>query len=205
MPRASWKGFFAPVAGCRVRSTCRRRRRGTKSIRLHQVWQPKAPTRRAAIEEDEEDERLYRPAARSFTNDVRDEAPPEMMTATRVSLLPHYPRSGEEIEREEVASRATNTSTVGSSPSPPRSSRRSMSKAPKSSTSKASCRAPRSIRFISARPITSIRTVRSRSDRPYDRGGDGRSWCCRHRPCHPQPARAAGHGRAAHACGSRRI
>jgi DNA end-binding protein Ku len=101
MPRASWKGFLRlSLVSCPIYLSPATTR--TKSIRLHQVWQPKASTRRAAIEEDEEDEQPYQPAARSFTNDVRDEAPPETMTPTRVSLLPHDPRSGEEIEREEV-------------------------------------------------------------------------------------------------------
>ena len=102
MPRASWKGFLRlSLVSCPIYLSPATTR--TKSIRLHQIWQPKASTRRAAMEEeDEEDEQAYRPAARSFMDEVRNEAPGETVTATRVSLLPHDPRSGEEIEREEV-------------------------------------------------------------------------------------------------------
>jgi DNA end-binding protein Ku len=100
MPRASWKGFLRlSLVSCPIYLSPATTR--TKSIRLHQVWQPKAQTRRAAIDEDEE-EQPYRPVARSFSDDVRDEATPETMTATRVSLLPHDPRTGQEIERGEV-------------------------------------------------------------------------------------------------------
>jgi DNA end-binding protein Ku len=100
MPRASWKGFLRlSLVSCPIYLSPATTR--TKSIRLHQVWQPKAQTRPAAIDEDEE-EQPYRPVARSFSNDVRDEAPPETTTATRVSLLPHDPRTGQEIERGEV-------------------------------------------------------------------------------------------------------
>ena len=102
MPRASWKGFLRlSLVSCPIYLSPATTR--TKSIRLHQVWQPKAPARRAAAEEeDEEDEQAYRPAARSFMDEVRNEAPAETITATRVSLLPHDPSGGEEIEREEV-------------------------------------------------------------------------------------------------------
>ncbi|MFZ3233743.1 MAG: Ku protein [Stellaceae bacterium] len=101
MPRASWKGFLRlSLVSCPIYLSPATTR--TKSIRLNQVWQPKAPTHRAAIEEDEEDKQPYRPATRSFTEHVHDDAPPETTTATRVSLLPHDPHTGEEIERDEV-------------------------------------------------------------------------------------------------------
>jgi DNA end-binding protein Ku len=100
MPRASWKGFLRlSLVSCPIYLSPATTR--TKSIQLHQVWQPKA-ARRVPIEEDEEGEQLYRPPARSFNAEIRDDAPPETRTATRVSLLPHAPQTGEEIEREEV-------------------------------------------------------------------------------------------------------
>lgn len=101
MPRASWKGFLRlSLVSCPIYLSPATTR--AKSIRLNQVWQPKAASRRAAIEEDEDDEQLYRPATRSFSEDIRDDVPPETTPASRVSLLPHDPQTGEEIERDEV-------------------------------------------------------------------------------------------------------
>ena len=100
MPRASWKGFLRlSLVSCPIYLSPAATR--TKSIRLHQVWQPKAG-RGAPIEDDEEDEQPSRPAARSFSEDV-DVTRPEPPSPTRVALLPHDPHTGEEIEREEVA------------------------------------------------------------------------------------------------------
>jgi DNA end-binding protein Ku len=100
MPRASWKGFLRlSLVSCPIYLSPATTR--AKSIQLHQVWQPKA-ARRVPAEEDKEGEQPYRPAARSSNEDIRDDAPPETMTATRVSLLPHDPHTGEEIERQEV-------------------------------------------------------------------------------------------------------
>lgn len=100
MPRASWKGFLRlSLVSCPIYLSPATTR--TKSIRLHQVWQPKT-ARQDQNEDDDEVELAERPGTRSFSEDSRDEASPETMTATRVSLLPHDPRSGEEIEREEV-------------------------------------------------------------------------------------------------------
>ena len=64
MPRASWKGFLRlSLVSCPIYLSPATTR--TKSIRLHQVWQPKAG-RAAPVEDEEEDERPYRPAPRSF-------------------------------------------------------------------------------------------------------------------------------------------
>ena len=158
MPRASWKGFLRlSLVSCPIYLSPATTR--TKSIRLHQVWQPKAG-RGAPVEDDEEDEQPSRPAAGSFSEDF-DDTRSEPPAPTRVALRPHDPYTGEEIEREEIA-KATNTSAAGSSPSRPPSSRRSTWKARRSSTLKPSCRVPRSTRCISATRITSIRMARSR-------------------------------------------
>jgi len=101
MPRASWKGFLRlSLVSCPIYLSPATTR--TKSIRLHQVWQPKT-TRGAPVEDDEEDEQPYRSAARSFSEDIRTNAPEEPSSPTRVALRPHDPHTGEEIEREEVA------------------------------------------------------------------------------------------------------
>jgi DNA end-binding protein Ku len=100
MPRASWKGFLRlSLVSCPIYLSPAATR--TKSIRLHQVWQPR-DRHGASIEDDEEDEQPSRPAARSFSEDFGDTRM-EPSAPTRVALRPHDPYSGEEIEREEVA------------------------------------------------------------------------------------------------------
>jgi DNA end-binding protein Ku len=100
MPRASWKGFLRlSLVSCPIYLSPAATR--TKSIRLHQVWQPK-DRRGAPIEDGEEDEQPSRPAARSFNEDF-DDTRLEPPAPTRVALRPHDPFTGEEIEREEVA------------------------------------------------------------------------------------------------------
>jgi DNA end-binding protein Ku len=97
MPRASWKGFLRlSLVSCPIYLSPATTR--TKSIRLHQVWQPKSvPT-----EDEEEEEQPSRQARRSFVEDIRSDAQPEPPSPTRVALRPHDPHTGEEIEREEV-------------------------------------------------------------------------------------------------------
>src|ERR1700755_1825109 len=100
MPRASWKGFLRlSLVSCPIYLSPAATR--TKSIRLHQVWQAK-DRRGDPIEDDEEDEQPSRPVARSFNEDFGDTRlePP---APTRVAFRPHDPRSGEEVERGEVA------------------------------------------------------------------------------------------------------
>jgi DNA end-binding protein Ku len=102
MPRASWKGFLRlSLVSCPIYLSPATTR--TKSIRLHQVWQPKA-ARQDQNEDDgaEEGEPAERPDTRSFSEDSRDDTAPEGMPATRVSLLPHDPHTGAEIGRGEV-------------------------------------------------------------------------------------------------------
>jgi DNA end-binding protein Ku len=99
MPRASWRGFLRlSLVSCPIYLSPASTR--TKSIRLNQVWQPR--TRPAPVEDDEEDEQAYRPALRSFSEDMRGNALAETPSPTRVALHPHDPLTGEEIEREEV-------------------------------------------------------------------------------------------------------
>ena len=101
MPRASWKGFLRlSLVSCPIYLSPATTR--TKSIRLYQVWQPKA-ARDGANENygAEEGEEPDRPAARSIGEDSRDDTATEGMAPTRVSLLPHDPRTGAEIERGE--------------------------------------------------------------------------------------------------------
>jgi len=97
MPRASWKGFLRlSLVSCPIYLSPAATR--TKSIRLHQVWQPMAE-RGGPIADEEEEEQSVRPTRRSFAENIGGDAPP---FSTRVVLHPHDPHTGEEIEREEV-------------------------------------------------------------------------------------------------------
>jgi DNA end-binding protein Ku len=101
MPRASWKGFLRlSLVSCPIYLSPATTR--TKSIRLHQVWQPKA-VRSAPVEDEEEDERQpYEDSGRSYNDDIRGDARPEPASPARIALLPHDSHTGAEIEREEV-------------------------------------------------------------------------------------------------------
>jgi DNA end-binding protein Ku len=105
MPRASWKGFLRlSLVSCPVYLAPATTR--TKSIRLNQVWVPRADRPPEPIDEDEEDDT---PARRGAAQHARPQhpivdapEPDESVTATRIALRPHDPYSGQEIERDEV-------------------------------------------------------------------------------------------------------
>ena len=100
MPRASWKGFLRlSLVSCPIYLSPATTR--TKSIRLHQVWQPKS-VRSAPVEDDEEEERQpSRTAGRSIRRRYA-----ARRTAGSRRLLHRPPpadrHTGEEIERDEV-------------------------------------------------------------------------------------------------------
>jgi DNA end-binding protein Ku len=100
MPRASWKGFLRlSLVSCPIYLSPATTR--TKSIRLHQVWQPKT-ARSAPVEDDEEERQPYQDAGRSSDDDIRSDSRPEPAAPARIALLPHDPHTGAEIERNEV-------------------------------------------------------------------------------------------------------
>ena len=100
MPRASWKGFLRlSLVSCPIYLSPATTR--TKSIRLRQVWVPREAPEPADADED------YEPPAPTGRHFRREEAEPaegpeEFAPATPVSLRPHDPYTGEEIERDEV-------------------------------------------------------------------------------------------------------
>jgi DNA end-binding protein Ku len=102
MPRASWKGFLRlSLVSCPVYLSPASTR--TKSIRLHQVWQPK-PLRGGMYEEadDEGYGEPERDAGGAIHETMSESAAPDASGPTRVALQPHDPHTGEAIEREEV-------------------------------------------------------------------------------------------------------
>jgi DNA end-binding protein Ku len=101
MPRASWRGYLRlSLVSCPIYLSPATAR--TKPIRLHQVW-------RGALAEgggDREDQVggqdvPERPASRLTPDDVEDQAE-RLRPVTRISLRPHDPSTGEEVEKEEV-------------------------------------------------------------------------------------------------------
>ena len=75
MPRASWKGFLRlSLVSCPIYLSPATTR--TKSIRLHQIWQPKST--RALSKDVEEEEQPYQDTGRSSDDDIRGDARPEL-------------------------------------------------------------------------------------------------------------------------------
>ena len=100
MPWASWRGVLRlSLVSCPIYFSPASTR--TRSIRLNQVWLPRT-TRPGPVEDEEKEEQPYRPAAQSFSQDVRADALAQPPSPTRVALHPHDPHTGGEIEREEV-------------------------------------------------------------------------------------------------------
>jgi DNA end-binding protein Ku len=102
MPRASWSGFLRlSLVSCPIYLSPATTR--AKSIRLHQVWQP-APVA------DRQDEVPHQGRAQQRTGrsepqidrDHNGHDPDQSRAATRITLRPHDPTSGEEIEKSEV-------------------------------------------------------------------------------------------------------
>src|ERR1700751_31512 len=102
MPRASWRGFLRlSLVSCPIYLSPATTR--TKPIRLHQVWQP-APV---AMDEDDLPDRgrgqqgfapsMRRPLADNGTPDED-----QTLAATRITLRPHDPGTGEEIDKRRV-------------------------------------------------------------------------------------------------------
>src|ERR1700750_2748393 len=102
MPRASWRGFLRlSLVSCPIYLSPAATR--TKPIRLHQVWQP-AP---ADVDEDDLSDRSegQQGSAPSVTRLRADNASAdgdENPAATRITLHPHDPGTGGEIEKREV-------------------------------------------------------------------------------------------------------
>src|SRR5437764_818804 len=102
MPRASWRGFLRlSLVSCPIYLSPATTR--TKPIRLYQVWQP-AP---ADVDEDDLPDRSggQQGSEGSVTPLRADRAAPDgeqSPAATRITLRPHDPGTGEEIEKREV-------------------------------------------------------------------------------------------------------
>jgi DNA end-binding protein Ku len=100
MPRASWRGFLRlSLVSCPVYLSPATTR--TKPIRLHQVWRP------PPLEEPEDDlpdqSSEARPDVQLIArHDSFDVETDQSSPATRITIRPHDPTTGDEIEKSEV-------------------------------------------------------------------------------------------------------
>jgi DNA end-binding protein Ku len=101
MPRASWRGHLRlSLVSCPVYLSPATAR--TKPVRLHQVW------RAASAEEPDEQSNRYSEqdvtdlrASRPHSDQIEDRTEP-VGPVSRITLRPHDPTTGEEIEKDEV-------------------------------------------------------------------------------------------------------
>src|SRR5205823_9686641 len=99
MPRASWRGYLGlSLVSCPIYLSPATAR--TKLIRLHQVWRA-APVEGGGDLEDQVggEDVPERPASRFTADDVEDQE--RARPTTRITLRPHDPSTGEEVEKED--------------------------------------------------------------------------------------------------------
>jgi DNA end-binding protein Ku len=100
MPRASWRGFLRlSLVSCPIYLSPATAR--TKSIRLHQVWQATRSDEADQMPNQVREQDVPKSAARFALDDADDEAD-QVREATRITLRPHDPSTGEEVEKEDV-------------------------------------------------------------------------------------------------------
>jgi non-homologous end joining protein Ku len=102
MPRASWRGFLRlSLVSCPIYLSPATTR--AKSIRLHQVWQPASvDVAEDALSDRGEGQQGSAPSAPRLLADDASLDGDQSPAATRVTLRPHDPATGEEIEKREV-------------------------------------------------------------------------------------------------------
>ena len=101
MPRASWRGYLRlSLVSCPIYLSPATAR--TKPIRLHQVWRGATDEGDGELEDQVGGQDVSeRPASGRTPDYVEDRAEPTR-PATRITLRPHDPSTGEEVEKEEV-------------------------------------------------------------------------------------------------------
>src|SRR5437868_9627516 len=102
MPRASWSGFLRlSLVSCPIYLSPATTR--TKSIRLHQVWQPgPVDVDEDALPNRGEGQQGSAPSAPRLLADDASLDGDQSPAATRVTLQPHDPATGEEIDKRQV-------------------------------------------------------------------------------------------------------
>ena len=102
MPRASWRGFLRlSLVSCPIYLSPATTR--TKPIRLHQVWQPTpVDVAEDALSDRGEGQQGSAASAPQLLADDTGPDGDQSPAATRVTLRPHDPATGEEIDKREV-------------------------------------------------------------------------------------------------------
>src|SRR5205807_2126235 len=102
MPRASWRGFLRlSLVSCPIYLSPATTR--AKSIRLHQVWQPAPIDVAEDVWSDRgEGQQGSAPSAPRLLADDTGPDGDQSPATTRVTLRPHDPATGEEIDKREV-------------------------------------------------------------------------------------------------------
>ena len=115
MPRASWRGYLRlSLVSCPIYLSPATAR--TKPIRLHQVWRGAPDEGRGELEDQVGAQDVPGRPASMPTPDYTEDQADRIRPATRITLRPHDPSTGEEVEKEEIVG-GTNMSAVGTSPS----------------------------------------------------------------------------------------
>src|SRR5215469_10180617 len=101
MPRASWRGHLRlSLVSCPIYLSPATAR--TKPIRLHQVWQaPSAGEEGEPPTQHREREVTDLRTSRPHSDQVEDRAEP-VGSVSRITLRPHDPTTGEEVEKDDV-------------------------------------------------------------------------------------------------------
>jgi DNA end-binding protein Ku len=100
MPRASWRDFLRlSLVSCPIYLSPATTR--TKPIRLHQVWRTALAAEADDLADQVRAQHLPDTSAPRFTDDA-DKGVEQTRAATRITLRPHDPSAGEEIEGEEL-------------------------------------------------------------------------------------------------------
>src|SRR5882724_11977884 len=101
MPRASWRGYLRlSLVSCPIYLSPATAR--TKPIRLHQVWREVPGEGGGDLEDQVGGQDVSElPASRRAADYVEDQAE-RVRPATRITLRPHDPSTGEEVEKDEV-------------------------------------------------------------------------------------------------------
>jgi len=192
MPRAIWRGFLRlSLVSCPIYLSPATTR--TKSIRLHQVWRATPEEPDDQPDQIPEQDISYRSAPR-FTDDARQDELDQSHAVTRITLRPHDPSTGEEIEKEEVVKgyeyqRGQFVTFTAEEPEGPR--RREL-EGDRFGEVRAALR-HRSRLF--RQPVLPLSRWPDRSrDAAGDRRGNGRGRGCRAWTPHAAPARADGFG-----------
>ena len=101
MPRASWRGYLRlSLVSCPIYLSPATAR--TKPVRLHQVWRATPADKAAELSDQHRRQDLSNlPPSRPHRAEVED-GEERAEPVTRITLRPHDPTTGEEVEKEEV-------------------------------------------------------------------------------------------------------